>query len=358
MNNRVVVGMSGGVDSSVAACLLLERGYEVIGITMQMCPENPDRLPTQNGPLSAADDAGRVAGCLDIPYHVFSSNDDFRKYVIDYFAYEYALGRTPNPCIACNRYVKWGALLSKAKQFGAGYLATGHYARISAHPGTGRLCVSCSAAPGKDQSYALCSLTQEQIAVTLLPVGDYRKEDVRKIAIKYKLPVADKPDSQDICFVPDGDYARFIMEQKNITAPGGHFVDETGNILGKHKGIIHYTVGQRKGLGLALGRRMYVKSINAVNNTVTLSEDISVSEMTVNNINWMAFEPFEGERRLYVKIRYNHTAAGCSAYIERSLSAPKIRCRFDAPQWAVTPGQSAVFYDRGYIAFSGVIDNP
>ncbi|MDR2650547.1 MAG: tRNA 2-thiouridine(34) synthase MnmA [Clostridiales bacterium] len=358
MKKRVVIGMSGGVDSSAAACILLERGYDVIGVTLQIWQdETPDAIQAQSGccGLTAVEDARRVAERLDIPYYVLNFKTDFRNYVIDYFVREYMAGRTPNPCIACNRHVKWESLLSKVRQLDADYIATGHYARTGRHPDTGRLCISCSAAQGKDQSYALYPLTQAQLAATLLPAGDYRKEDIRRFAAERNLPVAHKPDSQDICFVPDGDYARFIKEYTYAESPEGDFIDETGGVLGRHKGVIHYTVGQRKGLGIAFGRPLYVKSINAPDNTVTLAEDVSVSKMIVKDVNWMAFEPFQGERRLSVKIRYSHKAAGCTAFVERGLDS-RIRCRFDVPQRAVTPGQAAVFYDGEYVAFGGIIE--
>jgi len=359
LKTRVVIGMSGGVDSSAAACLLLEQGYDVIGVTMQIWQdESIEVIQAQNGccGLTAVDDARRVAECLNIPYYVLNFKEDFRRYVIDNFISEYIHGRTPNPCIACNRFVKWESLLSKARQIGADYIATGHYAHIRKHPVTGRLSVKCSAAQGKDQSYALYSLTQEQLAATLLPLGEFRKEQVREIAEANNLLVANKPDSQDICFVPDGDYARFITEHSQEVIPEGNFINEAGSVLGRHKGIIHYTVGQRKGLGIAFGKPMYVKCINALDNTVTLSEDICVSEMTVNDVNWMAYMPFEGAFRLSVKIRYNHKAVACTTNVYNDGGKEKIRCRFDEPQRAVTPGQAAVFYEGEYIVFGGVIE--
>jgi len=355
MNKSVIVGMSGGVDSSAAACLLLEQGYDVIGVTLQIWPDESRYNTNGSRDFSAIEDARRVARFLNIPHYILNCKEEFRKEVIDYFVNEYIQGRTPNPCIVCNRYVKWAMLQSKAKQLGADYIATGHYASIRKHPDTGRLCVCSSAVPNKDQSYMLYALTQEQIAATLLPIGEYSKKETRDLAVKYNLPVANKPDSQDICFIPDGDYAGFITEYTSTALPEGNFIDETGYVLGRHKGIIHYTVGQRKGLGITCGKPMYVKSISALNNTITLSEDISVSEMTVKNINWMAYSRFKNQRRLSVKIRYSHKR--CAANVEYDADdEEKIRCRFDEPQRAVTPGQAAVFYDGEYIAFGGVIE--
>ena len=257
--SRVVVGMSGGVDSSVAAYLLKEQGYDVIGVTMQIWQEEDACSVEENGGccgLSAVEDARRVAAALDIPYYVMNFKKEFREHVIDYFTEEYLNGRTPNPCIACNRYVKWEALLSRSLSIGADYIATGHYARIEKLP-NGRYALRRSATLAKDQTYALYNLTQEQLKRTLMPVGAYSKDEIRSIAEKIGLLVADKPDSQDICFVPDGDYASFIeetvREKTGRELPAGNFVTPDGRVLGRHRGIVHYTVGQRKGLGLALG---------------------------------------------------------------------------------------------------------
>lgn len=251
---KVVVGMSGGVDSSVAAYLLKEQGYDVIGVTMQIWQEEDRTLQEENGGccgLSAVDDARRVAGDLGIPYYVMNFRKEFKENVIDYFIDEYLNGRTPNPCIACNRYVKWESLLKRSMDIGADYIATGHYARIDKLE-NGRYAIRRSATLAKDQTYALYNLTQEQLQKTLMPVGAYTKDQVREIAERISLRIANKPDSQDICFVPDGDYAGFIDETLEREIPKGNFVTMDGEILGEHKGITHYTVGQRKGLGLAL----------------------------------------------------------------------------------------------------------
>ena len=242
--SRVVVGMSGGVDSSVAAWLLKEQGYDVIGVTMQIWQDEDACSVEENGGccgLSAVEDARRVAAVLDIPYYVMNFKDEFRNQVIDYFNAEYLNGRTPNPCIACNRYVKWEALLNRSLSIGAEYIATGHYARIEQLE-NGRYALRRASVPGKDQTYALYNLTQEQLKRTLMPDGDYSKEQIRRFAAELGLQVADKPDSQDICFVPDGDYASFIEKTTGKKIPGGNFVTPEGKILGRHRGIIHYTV--------------------------------------------------------------------------------------------------------------------
>ena len=246
--------MSGGVDSSVAAYLLKEQGYDVIGVTMQIWQEEDVCTVEENGGccgLSAVEDARRVAAALGIPYYVMNFREEFQKNVIDYFADSYVNGQTPNPCIACNRYVKWEALLKRSISIGADFIATGHYARVE-QLSNGRYALRRSATAAKDQTYALYNLTQEQLKRTLMPVGEYTKEEVRVIAEKIGLLVADKPDSQDICFVQDGNYAAFIEEHTGKKASEGNFVTSDGTVIGRHKGIIHYTVGQRKGLGLAL----------------------------------------------------------------------------------------------------------
>ena len=269
---KVVVGMSGGVDSSVAAYLLKEQGYDVIGVTMQIWQDESTQIQEENGGccgLSAVDDARRVAGELGIPYYVMNFKREFKEQVMDYFIGEYRLGRTPNPCIACNRYVKWEALLKRSLDIGADYIATGHYARIE-QLANGRYAIKNSVTAKKDQTYALYNLTQEQLSHTLMPVGDYTKDEIRSIAEKINLRVANKPDSQDICFVPDGDYAGFIERYTGKSFEPGNFVDQEGHVLGQHKGIICYTIGQRKGLGLALHEPMYVCRIDPKTNTVVL----------------------------------------------------------------------------------------
>ncbi len=251
MNKKVVVGMSGGVDSSVAAYLLKEQGYDVIGVTMQIWQDDNEREIDLDGGccgLSAVDDARRVAQILGIPYYVMNFRDDFKYKVIDYFVSEYERGYTPNPCIACNRYIKWETLFQRAREIGADYIATGHYARIE-RLNNGRMTIKNSVTASKDQAYVLYNLTQYQLEHTLMPVGNFEKSEIRKIAKELDLPVASKKDSQDICFVPDHDYADFIESETNRKSVIGNFVDEEGNILGTHRGLIHYTVGQRKGLG-------------------------------------------------------------------------------------------------------------
>ena len=353
---KVVVGMSGGVDSSVAAYLLKEQGYDVIGVTMQIWQDEEETVQEENGGccgLSAVEDARRVAAALDIPYYVMNFKKEFQKYVIDYFMDEYLNGRTPNPCIACNRYVKWEALLTRSMEIGADYIATGHYARIDVLP-NGRYAIKHSATRMKDQTYALYNLTQDKLKRTLMPVGEYSKEEIRAIAEKIHLKVASKPDSQDICFVPDGDYAEFIRRESKKEVPEGNFVSTDGKILGRHKGITHYTVGQRKGLGLSLGHPAFVLEIRPETNEVVIgtNEESMTRFVKANRLNFMAVEDIEGEMRAFGKIRYNHKGAPCTV---KRTGEDEILCTFDEPVRAVTPGQALVLYDGDYVLGGGTI---
>lgn len=357
MKNKVVVGMSGGVDSSVAALLLKEQGYDVIGVTMQIWQDEENDVQSSNGGccgLSAVDDARRVAQRLDIPYYVMNFKREFKCNVMDYFVEEYLMGRTPNPCIACNRYVKWEALLKRSLDIGADYIATGHYARVE-RLGNGRYAIRNSVTAAKDQTYALYNLTQEQLAHTLMPVGEYSKDEIRKIAEDAGLPVAHKPDSQEICFVPDNDYAAFIDREAAGRVPGsGNFVDSTGKVLGRHKGITHYTIGQRRGLEIAAGRRVFVTEIRPETNEVVIgeNEDVFTDTVLCNRINYMAIENLPEERRVRAKIRYNHAGEYC---IIRKLDNDSILCTFEKPVRAATPGQAVVFYDEEYVLGGGTI---
>ncbi|MBQ2986237.1 MAG: tRNA 2-thiouridine(34) synthase MnmA [Tyzzerella sp.] len=353
---KVVVGMSGGVDSSVAAYLLKEQGYDVIGVTMQIWQEEERTVEEENGGccgLSAVDDARRVAAALDIPYYVMNFKKEFKENVIDYFIDEYLHGRTPNPCIACNRYVKWESLLKRSMDIGADYIATGHYARIDKLP-NGRYTLKRSATLAKDQTYALYNLTQDQLARTLMPVGEYSKDEVREMAEKINLRVANKPDSQDICFVPDGDYAGFIEKTLDTELPTGNFVTLDGKILGRHKGITHYTVGQRKGLGLALGYPAFVIEIRPETNEVVIgtNEDSMSNYVRANKLNFMSIPDLTEPMRVFAKIRYNHKGAWCT--IEKT-GEDEILCTFKEQQRAITPGQAVVFYDGEYVLGGGTI---
>lgn len=355
---RVVVGMSGGVDSSVAAWLLKEQGYDVIGVTMQIWQDEEEKLQEENGGccgLTAVDDARRVAASLDIPYYVMNFKREFKENVIDYFVDEYIGGRTPNPCIACNRFVKWESLLKRSMDIGADYIATGHYARVEQLP-NGRYAVRTSATGRKDQTYALYNLTQEQLKRTLMPVGGYTKEEIREMAAKMNLPVAHKPDSQDICFVPDGDYASFIEKTADQTFPQGNFVLTDGTIVGRHNGIIHYTVGQRKGLRVAMGYPVFVLAIRPETNEVVLgkAEESLSRYVRADRINFMSVEDLKEPKKVWAKIRYNHKGAWCT--VERT-GEDEILCTFDEPLRAAAPGQAVVLYDGEYVLGGGTIIN-
>lgn len=357
MKKKVVVGMSGGVDSSVAAWLLKEQGFDVVGVTMQIWQEEEEAVKEENGGccgLSAVEDARRVADVLEIPYYVMNFKKEFQRNVMDYFVNEYLRGRTPNPCIACNRYVKWESLLKRSMEIGADYIATGHYARVEQLP-NGRFAIRNSVTAQKDQTYALYNLTQFQLMHTLMPVGEYTKEQIREIAMKNSFPVAHKKDSQDICFVPDHDYAGFIEKEAPGKIPGtGNFVTQDGTVLGQHKGITHYTIGQRKGLSLAMGHPIFVSEIRPETNEVVIGEADSVfrTELECDTINFMGMADLKEPRRVWAKIRYAHPGEWC---IIEQIKEDRIHCSFEKPVRAVTPGQAVVFYEGEYVLGGGTI---
>ncbi len=347
---KVIVGMSGGVDSAVAAYLLKEAGYEVIGMTLRTW-EAKDGVESR---CCEIDDARETAWKLHIQYHAPNCIAAFNEKVKQPFFRSYIEGQTPNPCIECNRYVKWERMLYYAAVMEADFIATGHYASVvQLH--NGRWTVQQAASAEKDQTYMLYGLTQEQLSRTLMPLGKLSKAEVRKIAADAGLSVAQKQDSQEICFVTEGSYADYIENDPELEAPGsGNFVTEDGRILGKHKGIIHYTVGQRRGLGIAFGVPMYVKRINAAANEVVLGEESSLysSEIRCRDVNFQSIpDILPGETiNARVKIRYHHE--GEQASITRD-GEDSVRILFDRPVRAATPGQSAVFYDKDNCVIGG-----
>ena len=355
MNKKCIIAMSGGVDSSVAAFLMKEKGYECIGATMKLYDNEEIGISREKTCCSLDDieDARAVARRLSMPYYVFNFKDEFEEKVINKFIRTYENGGTPNPCIACNRYVKWESLLKRSLDIGADYIATGHYARIS-QLDNGRYAIKNSVTAKKDQTYALYNLTQSQLAHTLMPVGDYTKDEIRKIAADNYLMVANKPDSMEICFVPDNDYAGYIERTTDYKSVPGNFVDVDGNVIGKHNGIIHYTVGQRKGLGLAMGHPVFVVAVRPDTNEVVIGEskDVFTDTLYAGNLNFMAIEALKEPMRARGKIRYSHEGADCTI---RMIDDNTLECKFDEPQRAVTPGQALVLYDGEYVLGGGTI---
>ncbi|MBI5288166.1 MAG: tRNA 2-thiouridine(34) synthase MnmA [Chloroflexi bacterium] len=351
---RVVVAMSGGVDSAVAAGLLARAVYDVVGITMRLWTlEDPDAPVGKKRCCSVedTDDARAAADAIGIPHYVLNMEREFHDRVIDYFVAEYGRGRTPNPCLACNEHVKFRALLDRAVALEADYLATGHYARIErATDGAWRLLRALD--PEKDQSYVLYTMGQAELAKTLFPVGTYTKPETRELAREMRLPLAEKPDSADICFVPDGDYKAFVRKRLEL-APGVIRDAASGEEIGSHEGVAGYTIGQRKGLGVALGEKRFVTDIDPELNVITIGpeEDLLSSALVAEQVNWVGGEP-SGPVRASVKIRYR--TAGAPAVVT-PLGERRVRVVFDLPQRAITPGQAAVFYDREAVLGGGAI---
>lgn len=355
MKKKVVIGMSGGVDSSVAAYLLKEQGYEVIGIMMKLSPDNPDYEENEGGccSISAASDARRVADVLDIPFYVMNFKDAFKTNVIDNFIDEYMEGRTPNPCIVCNKIIKFEEFLRKAKALGADYIATGHYAKIEKQED--RYVLKKADDDRKDQTYALYSLTQEQLSHTLMPCGDYSKPEIRDIAERIGLEVFRKKDSQEICFIPDNDHGAYIKKYSGREIKPGNFVDKQGRVIGTHKGIVYYTIGQRKGLGIALGKPVFVTDINPLTNTVVLGdeEDIFKTELVAKDLNFILFDKLDTNLRVSAKIRYSAKPQLATLI---PLENNRIKVVFDEKQRAITKGQSVVFYLENLVVGGGIIE--
>ena len=367
-NPTVVVGMSGGVDSSTAAAILLSRNYRVIGLTMQLWdqrrlasvdPSAPRTVEGRCCSLNDVYDARRVAEHLDFPFYVVNFERNFERAVIQPFVSEYLEGRTPIPCTLCNNHVKFDQLLLTARQIGADLLATGHYARVEQDRERGRYLLRRAVDTSKDQSYFLFGLTQEQLSRTMFPLGSLPKQRVRELASRFRLPVAAKPESQEICFVPGGDYTRFLDAYRReqgapVSELGGEITTTEGTVLARHNGLHHFTVGQRKGLGIATGSPLYVISLDPVSRRVVVGSDgdLYVQSCLLRDVNWISVAEPPEELRAEVKIRHQHIPAPATIFAQGEF----IRVQFDAPQRAVTPGQAAVFYQGDLVIGGGWID--
>ena len=351
MAQQIAVAMSGGVDSSAAAWLLKEQGHDLMGITLTLFDDATANVP---GNQQDVQDAKAVAEQLGFPHHVFHMAQCFREQVMDRFAAAYEAGATPNPCVVCNRHIKFGALLEQARKLDAQAVATGHYAQVGWDEGSRRYLLRKAAHPEKDQSYVLYALTQDQLSASRFPLGHLTKNEIREIALSQGLVSARKRESQDICFVPDGDYAKFIEQYTGKSYPNGDFVDESGKVLGEHKGIIRYTVGQRKGLGLALPCPMYVKEKDLENNKVILctNDALFSKELYATDINLISVDKITEPMRVNARVRYNQKEQPATV---TQIDDNTIHVVFDEPQRAISKGQAVVLYDGDYVVGGGTI---
>lgn len=357
MKKRVLVAMSGGVDSSVSAALLKDQGFQVIGVTMQIWPKDKTDETGRFGGccgLDAVEDAKRVASRLGIPHYVLNFREVFDDMVIANFCEEYTKGRTPNPCIRCNQYIKFDALLKKAEKLGADYIATGHYARIEYDNQSNRYLLRRGVDPKKDQSYVLYVMTHPQLKRTLMPVGNFTKDRVREIAKEKELSVAEKEESQEICFIPDNDYREFLRERIPEEAKPGPILNKEGKVIGEHPGVIFYTIGQRSGIGVTSREPLYVIAINKENNSIVVGkkEDVYSDKLIASDTNFIAFNKLKEVIKVDAKIRYRHQASPATLI---PLNGDEVYVEFHQPQLAITPGQAVVFYSGDTVIGGGTI---
>jgi tRNA-specific 2-thiouridylase len=353
----VLVAMSGGVDSSVTAALLKEQGYNLIGVTMQLGTndETNSEGSEECCNISAIEDARQVAHRLEIPFYVVNFRELFQEKVVDYFLNEYLEGKTPNPCIACNRHVKFSALFNKAVDLGVDFIATGHYARIFYDPSYGRYLMKKAEDRSKDQTYVLYGLSQDKLSKILMPLGEYTKSDIRIKAKELGLSVAEKPESQEICFITDNNYRRFIKEKAGNKIKPGPYLDTKGHVIGRHKGLPYYTVGQRKGLGLALGKPIYVIDIDPERNAIIIgdNEDLMRKSLISGENNFILFDRLDKPMEVMAKIRYKTMAAPA---VISPLEDGRVKVDFQEPQRAITPGQAVVYYWEEFCLGGGIIE--
>jgi tRNA-uridine 2-sulfurtransferase len=351
---RVICGMSGGVDSSAAAALLLEQGYDVVGITLKLWPQDCISRAEDKccGPQAVAD-ARAVCHRLGIPFYLVDEAADFQRMVISYFADEYKAGRTPNPCVMCNQHLKFGTLIHRARQLDGEYIATGHYARLERRD-DGRVWLKRGRDLHKDQSYFLFSLRQDQLARSLFPLGELNKDNTREVAREAHLKTAEKEESMEICFVPDKDYGAFLQKAKLVEKHRGEIVDPHGSVLGHHDGIEFYTIGQRKGLGISSPRPLYVIELDAANNRVIVGDESALQrdEFTVDRCNWIPFDAPPEQLEVTAKIRYNHPGTLATVTPQQNGGA---KVKLHTPQRAITPGQACVFYQEELVVGGGWI---
>jgi tRNA-uridine 2-sulfurtransferase len=354
---KVIVAMSGGVDSSVTAALLVEKGYEVIGVTMRLGSQDSqdESERPQCCSLESIEDARRVCAQLGIPFYAVNYEAIFKEEIVDYFCEEYSCGRTPNPCIVCNQKLKFGKLLILAKELDAEYVATGHYVKLSYDENLGRYILRKGVDSSKDQSYALFSLTQDQLKHAIFPLGEWTKIQVREMARQRSLKVAERPESQELCFISDDNYNRFLKDQMSGQLKSGSIVDTSGKVVGQHQGIQFYTIGQRKGLGGNLGKAMYVVRIEPSTNTIVIGSksDLAVSKLIASNTNFISIPKLIEPIKALVKIRYKDNGTQGTVY---PLSNNRFEVVFDQPCMAITPGQAAVLYDGDIVIGGGWIE--